>query len=125
MERVSYQYLHKEHMEWLSEIKFIKEEIQSLRNLCNKKYAHKAVPSKVYFAGLFNQLDHHERLLRNLEIQILSHENFIKEMTEAYSGENFEEGITDHDKNRKHLKTIQKSYKQLKMQLFRALENHK
>ncbi|MGK7393152.1 MAG: hypothetical protein ACNS62_01220 [Candidatus Cyclobacteriaceae bacterium M3_2C_046] len=118
------QQLHKEHLEWLSEIKFWQEEIIFLKNICQKHCGDKQVPAKIYFADLFNQLDHHSRLLHNMESQINSHENFIKEYLNSQLIQDLDDqNITDHDHNRWHILQIAKSLKQLKSKIFKLLES--
>jgi hypothetical protein len=119
MNRVSFEDLHREHMEWLSEINFWREEIRTMRILCKKNSINKNVPAKIYHADILNQLDHHERLLNNMESQIYSHENFLKEIILSNMYENISDGMSDHDHNRKHMKNFGKSIKKLKQRLYR------
>lgn len=118
MNHVSFEDLHREHMEWLSEINFWREEIRALRNFCKKNCVHN-IPARIYHAETFNQLDHHERLLNNMESQIHSHENFLKEMVINNTIGDTEEGMTDHDHNRKHMKNFGKSIKTLKQRIYK------
>jgi hypothetical protein len=118
MNRVSFEDLHREHMEWLSEINFWREEIRTMRILCKKNSINKNVPAKIYHADILNQLNHHERLLNNMESQIYSHENFLKEIILSNMYENISDGMSDHDHNRKHMKSFGKSIKKLKQRLY-------
>ena len=121
MNPISYESLHQEHLKWLSEIKFWKEEIIFLRNLCRKN-SDVVVPDKIYYADIFNQLNHHERLLKNLESQIYSHENFMKEMIENNNTPQLDGSIIDHDHNRQHIVNYSASFKELKRRIFRLIE---
>lgn len=125
MYRVFFEDLHREHLEWLSQIKFWKEELQTLRLLCKKKCVNKKVPAKIYCAEIFIQLDHQERLLTNMESQIHSHENFIVEMIQSSTPEKVAEGMSDHDHNRKHMVAIVKSIKKLKIRILKEIETEK
>ena len=121
MNPISYESLHQEHLKWLSEIRFWKEEIVFLRNLCRKN-SDFAVPDKIYYADIFNQLNHHERLLKNLESQIHSHENFMKEMLENNSPPQLDANVIDHDHNRQHIINFAISFKEVKRRIFKLIE---
>lgn len=122
MYRVHYEDLHQEHVQWLSQIRFWREEIKSLRNLCKKKCVNKNAPAKIYYAEIFNQLNHHERLLKSMENQIQSHENFMREMIGEFMEDGFEEGMTDHDHNRDHIRNFGRSFRELKALIYKQLE---
>jgi len=118
---VNVENLHKEHLEWLSEIQFWKEEIHFLRLFCKKNCTDK-IPNRIFFCDYYNQLDHHERLLKNLEKQIHSHENFLKEFAQDDVSMQ-DEGITDHDHNRQHLKNFHITFKEMKAEIYREYES--
>lgn len=118
MNTSNFEFLHQEHTKWLSEIRFWREEIKFLRSLCHR-FSNQAIPDKIYFAEVHNDLNHHERLLNNMESQIHSHENFLKEMIH----EQMDHGITDHDNNRQHIKNFERSFREIKKKLFKVAEN--
>lgn len=117
----TYEELHHDHVNWLSQICYWKEQIRCLRNLCKKRSIYKTVPAWIYYAEIFNQLRHHERLLASMENQIYSHENFIKEMI-GEDGVAPDEGMTDHDHNRDHIRNFARSFKSLKAWTYKLLE---
>lgn len=124
MEGISYEHLHREHMEWLSKINFWREEIRALKAVCTKMCINKKVPARIYHAEIFNQLNHHARLLNNMESQIRSHENFMKEMLLSNGIDDHNEGMGDHDHNRNHINTLGKSIKKLKQRIYKEAANN-
>ena len=112
---VSFKDLHKEHLEWLSSIKIWRDELTFLTNLLNSKLQNSNTAEGT---ELVNNLSHHQTLLKSMERQIHSHESFIKEMLEM-GVEDFEQSSTnDHDHNRDHMESFQKSFTKLKKVIF-------
>lgn len=112
MAPVTVENIHQEHLQWLSEITFWQEEIRFLRKLCH------ATGSEVDLQDCLNQLDHHERMIRNMKSQILSHENFLRDMLLEDGMDGYGETL-DHEHNRDHITHFHESFKKLKGTIYK------
>lgn len=116
MDPVTFEDLHHEHVRWLSEVSFWEEEIKFLEKLCHTMEAHRSNGFPV--ESCLNRLAHHDRMLKSMKNQIISHENFLREMIQE-DGKPSDSNTLDHDHNRDHMRHFHESYKKLKSEIFK------
>jgi len=117
MEATSYLHLHQEHRVWLSQIDFWNGEVAFLKGLCQKLPKHHPLTH-----SLTHKLDHLSRWLDNMRHQIDSHESFLKATWGDFPESLELTNLEDHGHNRDHMKHFNHILKELKSQIYIALQ---
>ena len=115
---VRYEDLHREHHNLMSKIEYWKHKIAFLDSMC-EKLKDKEIDAEI-LTPCINSLQHLKRHLNNLEVQIHSHESFLK----SYA---VDDGLAlmldEQDHSMEHMREFELSFQELNTKLIELTRN--